>query len=109
MTLLIIIKNIFKDSVSKRGENMLDNMKYNINITNITNSRVSSSARYYYEKKEQGVTVYTALDLQEIFKCGKNRAYEIMHLKGFPSFKVCGSYYVEKSALEKWIQKMSQK
>ena len=60
-------------------------------------------------KAKEGITLYTALDLRSIFKCGKNRAYEIMHMKGFPAIKVCGSYYVEKNALENWIKKMMQK
>lgn len=47
--------------------------------------------------------LYTCKDLQEIFKCGRKKAYEIMNSQGFPSFRINTSLYVEKSELEKWI------
>lgn len=36
---------------------------------------------------EKEITLYTPKDLQNIFGCGRKRAYEIMHIAGFPS---CG-------------------
>ena len=52
---------------------------------------------------------HTAKDIQNIFKCGRKKAYEIMHIKGFPSFRIDTSLYVEKSELEKWINRNKNK
>ena len=51
------------------------------------------------------VVLYTSKDIQRIFQCGKKKSYEIMHIVGFPSFKIDSSLYVEKNELEKWIAK----
>ncbi len=56
----------------------------------------------YMEAKDV-VTLYTAKDIQSIFKCGRKKAYEIMNAPGFPSFRLNTSLYVEKTQLEKWI------
>ncbi|MDD6146184.1 MAG: hypothetical protein PUB43_03950 [Oscillospiraceae bacterium] len=53
--------------------------------------------------------LYKVSDIQSIFKCGKNRAYGIMNSKNFPSFRVNGTLYVEKSKLESWISRMPHK
>lgn len=52
---------------------------------------------------ENNITLYTPKDIQEIFKCGRKKSYEIMHIPGFPSFRIDTSLYVEKTELEKWI------
>ena len=52
---------------------------------------------------------HTAKDIQNIFKCGRKKAYEIMHITGFPSFRIDTSLYVEKSELEKWIKQQCGK
>lgn len=52
---------------------------------------------------DSGITLYTAKDIQRIFHCGKNKAYEIMHMHGFPSFRINSAIYVEKNELKKWI------
>lgn len=56
-------------------------------------------------EQEREITLYTPRDIQDIFKCGRKRAYEIMHISGFPSFRINTSLYVEKGELEKWILK----
>ena len=53
--------------------------------------------------KQDEVVLYTPKDIERIFKCGQKKSYEIMHIPGFPSFKIDSSLYVEKSELEKWI------
>ena len=55
------------------------------------------------------IILYTAKDIQNIFKCGRKKAYEIMHITGFPSFRIYTSLYVEKSELEKWINRNKNK
>ena len=50
------------------------------------------------------VILYTVKDIQDIFKCGKKHAYEIVNAKGFPSIKMGGRFLVEKKALEKWLE-----
>lgn len=55
------------------------------------------------------VTLYTVKDIQEIFKCGRKKSYEIMHIASFPSFKIDEKLYVEKTELEKWISKIRNK
>ena len=53
--------------------------------------------------------LYTPKDIQAIFKCGRKKAYEIMHAPGFPSFKIDTSLYIEKGELEKWIARNRNK
>lgn len=55
--------------------------------------------------KESDIILYTPKDIQRIFQCGKKKSYEIMHIPGFPSFKIDSSLYVEKNELEKWLYK----
>ena len=51
------------------------------------------------------VVLYTTKDIQEIFKCGRKKSYEIMNMKGFPSFKIDTTLYVEKEQLKRWIDR----
>lgn len=53
----------------------------------------------------EDIVLYTPPDIQNIFKCGKKKAYEIMHMAGFPSFRIDTSIYVEKSELQKWLNR----
>ena len=55
------------------------------------------------------IVLYTTKDIQQIFRCGRKKAYEIMHMSGFPSFSIDTSLYVEKNELEKWINKNKNK
>lgn len=54
-------------------------------------------------KLDNDIILYTTKDIQNIFKCGRKKAYEIMHIKGFPAFKIDTMIYVEKKELEKWL------
>lgn len=45
----------------------------------------------------------TYRDLQQILAVGKNRAYELLHSKGFPAVRIGGRYYVKESALNGWL------
>ena len=45
----------------------------------------------------------TSKDLQIIFNCSRNRAYELIHSSGFPTLQICGRYYVRESALNHWL------
>lgn len=54
---------------------------------------------------ENNLILYTPKDIQKIFNCGRKKSYEIMHIKGFPSFRIDTKLYVEKGELEKWILK----
>ena len=50
------------------------------------------------------VVLYTTQDLRRILRCGRDKAYSLMRLKGFPSVQLGGQYLVEKNAFEKWLQ-----
>ena len=46
--------------------------------------------------------IYTAKDLQQIFGLSKNRIYDIMHQKAFPTIKIGRRYFVTEDALKEW-------
>ena len=58
---------------------------------------------------QDDVVLYTPKDIQRIFQCGQKKSYEIMHIVGFPSFKIDSSLYVEKKELEKWLTRTKGK
>ena len=45
----------------------------------------------------------TIKDIQEVFQCGKNYAYSLTKLKGFPTIKIGKKIFVSKDKLKKWI------
>ena len=49
----------------------------------------------------------TAQDLQYIFSIGKNRAYELLNSKAFPTIQIGCRKYVSWNALQKWIETYS--
>ena len=51
--------------------------------------------------------IYNTNDIQRIFKCGKQQAYQLMNTKGFPSIRLNSKLIVEKTALLHWL-KMNQ-
>ena len=55
------------------------------------------------------LVLYTCKDIQKIFSCGRKKAYEIMHIPSFPSFRIDTLLYVEKTELEKWVAKNKNK
>lgn len=70
---------------------------------------VDLEAQVQIDKTSQDVVIYTAKDIQSIFSCGRKKAYEIMHSPGFPMFRIDSSLYVEKEALQKWIERNKNK
>ncbi len=60
-------------------------------------------------EQKDGIILYTAKDLQRIFKCGRRKSYELMNAPGFPSFRIDTSLYVEHNELEKWIARNRNK
>ena len=71
------------------------------------NGSLRDESGYWYIRDERmdyfEDTLLTAKDLQRIFHCSKNRAYEILHSHGFPTLCVNGRYYVCRSALNDWF------
>ena len=53
--------------------------------------------------------ILTVKDIQEAFGCGKNQAYEIIHINGFPSFKIGRRYYVYQKAFHEWLERNQEK
>lgn len=53
------------------------------------------------------IVLYNVDDIQRIFGIGRNRAYQLLSLKSFPSFKLNKRLLVEKSKLEEWIARNS--
>lgn len=51
----------------------------------------------------------TAKDLQVQLKIGRDRAYALMHSKGFPSIKIGSRYYVTQAALDAWLERYAYK
>ena len=47
--------------------------------------------------------LYSAKDIQIIFKVGKSKAYEIIGAKGFPKIKIGKQFYIPKNDLDKWL------
>ena len=60
-------------------------------------------------QKNKDIIVYTTKNIQEILGCGRKQAYEIMHLKSFPSFQIGNKLYVEKIAFELWLKRIQHK
>lgn len=44
-------------------------------------------------------------DIQQIFGCSRNKAYQIIESKGFPKIKVGKQYYIPEADLERWVAK----
>lgn len=57
----------------------------------------------------QGLRVLTTKDIQDIFKIGKNSAYELMHSPAFPSFSINNRLYVTEEALADWLDTYKKK
>lgn len=49
------------------------------------------------------IILYTPEDIQRIFMCGKNQAYQLIHSSGFPKLQINRKLYIPKDKLEKWI------
>ena len=55
------------------------------------------------------IKLLTAKDLESIFHCCKKKSYQIMNMKGFPSFRIDTMLYVEEGELKKWIANCKNK
>ena len=55
---------------------------------------------YYYQEDR----LLTAKDLQYILSIGKNRAYELMNSRAFPTLQIGCRKYVSRAALRKWVE-----
>lgn len=55
------------------------------------------------KNESSNLELYTPKDIQEIFSCGKNQAYQIIHSSGFPKVQVGRRIYIPKDKLERWI------
>ena len=51
------------------------------------------------------IVMYTVSDIQDIFRCGRKQAYQLVNAAGFPSIRVGGKILTERGALEKWLDK----
>ena len=60
-------------------------------------------------KEKQTPILYTVDDIQQIFKIGRSKAYQLLSSSGFPTIKLNKKLLVEKSKLEDWIAKNSGK
>ena len=45
----------------------------------------------------------TPKDVDTILKCGKNNAYKLFNLKGFPSIKIGKRYFVRESSFWEYL------
>lgn len=63
------------------------------------------------KKKEDSkeIVLYTVEDIEDIFKMGRTKAYELMASQGFPSFRLNNRLYVEKEKLSRWIENRTGK
>ena len=57
------------------------------------------------QNANEELIIYNASDIQRIFKCGKQQAYQLMNTKGFPSIRLNSKLIVEKNALLNWLKK----
>jgi len=49
------------------------------------------------------IILYTKKDIQNIFQLGRDKTYQLMNSRGFPTIKIGKTSYVPKDKLEKWI------
>ena len=46
---------------------------------------------------------YTVKDVQRIFCCGRDKAYQLVRSKGFPTMTIGRKILISPDALQKWI------
>lgn len=51
------------------------------------------------------IILFTVKDIKEIFGCGINQAYQIVHSGGFPKIQIGNKFYIPKDKFEKWLDK----
>ena len=55
------------------------------------------------------MNLLTVQETQSLLRIGRDKAYALMHSKGFPSVKIGGRYFVEEEALREWLNKYRYK
>lgn len=55
-------------------------------------------------EKTNDIVLYTSKEIQEMFCLDKFRTNCLMNRWAFPSFKINNRFYVEDSALRKWLE-----
>lgn len=53
----------------------------------------------------ESMVLLTAKDVGEIFHMGKNQVYNLMRSSGFPTIRINNRMYVQKDALQKWLNR----
>ncbi|MGX8701348.1 helix-turn-helix domain-containing protein [Caproiciproducens sp.] len=51
----------------------------------------------------------TVQELMDYFQCGKNKAYELIKRKDFPSMQWGGRYYILKENFVEWMNNQTRK
>jgi len=58
------------------------------------------------QKNQMEVPQYlTVKDLMCIFHCGRDKAYRICRIDGFPVMRMQGTYLIHPEALKKWMDR----
>lgn len=59
--------------------------------------------------ESESLKVYTAKDLQKLFGISKDRSYQLLHNKQFPTVTINKRMYVTEDALKKWLHNLEGK
>lgn len=52
--------------------------------------------------------VYTVAEMAHALNISSAKAYNLIHIQGFPSFKVCGKYLISREGLRNWVEQQAQ-
>ena len=52
-------------------------------------------------------SLYTIEDIMRVFSCGRDKAYAIIHSRGFPKMTLGRKFLISPDALQKWINQNS--
>lgn len=50
------------------------------------------------------IKMYSMKELQEVMNVGKNTAYKLVKLKGFPNIQIGNKILIPQDKLQEWIQ-----
>lgn len=53
-------------------------------------------------------TILTPLDVAKILRISRNKAYEVVRSKGFPSFKIGKQYRVDREKFYAWLETVQE-
>ena len=70
---------------------------------------MNSTQQINKEQYEDEIVVYTPKEIGKILKLGKNRAYELMNSKTFPSYRINNKLLVTKKDLCVWLKSIKGK